>query len=423
MPRAQTTSSSTTPVVVIDNGSGLLKAGFAGEDDPSCLLSPASMGAQPFKNGIVADWEAMEACWDQAFAQLRVDSEECNLLVTAPLYDTKENKERLMQMLFETYGALGVWTSSPAVFELYAAGRENGVVLGTGHQMSYAVLVHEGLPDMRTAVRMRTAGEALTQHAATVLGGSSGAGALDWATAQKAKQALAVCAPDGASTEGVADGVFELPDGKKVKVDAKTRCALAEPLLDPTLVGEAAGGLAQLVADAIRLRDKDGVLESTEQGKDGTENWYKSVVLAGGSSSIAGLPQRLTRELRSKAPTPCEPAVCAPPERAHAAWVGASILGSLAVAGQMWISKAEYDENGPLIVHRCVRAVCSPPPLPPLVPCRSRPFFTPPTLCSTHRLPGSASERHPASIRVTEHRPPRTGHPFRGWYAGKRAAG
>ena len=44
--------------------------------------------------------------------------------------------------------------------------------------------------------------------------------------------------------------------------------------------------------------------------------------------------------------------VLAIPERKHAAWLGGSILGSLSVMPSMWISKEEYDENGPLIVHR-----------------------------------------------------------------------
>ena len=48
---------------------------------------------------------------------------------------------------------------------------------------------------------------------------------------------------------------------------------MAEPLFDPTLVGEACGGLPQLIAGCIGMRDKDGVLESTEHGKDGTSNW------------------------------------------------------------------------------------------------------------------------------------------------------
>ena len=107
---------------------------MAGEEEPSCLLPTAGLTAadNPFERGIVANWDAMEAVWSRAFAQLRVDPEECNMLVTSPLYDTKDNKERLFQTCFETFGAPGVYTSAPAVFELYAAGRENGVVVGCG---------------------------------------------------------------------------------------------------------------------------------------------------------------------------------------------------------------------------------------------------------------------------------------------------
>ena len=421
MPRAETLPSAPTiPAVVIDNGSGVVKAGMAGEEEPSCLLPTAGLTAadNPFERGIVANWDAMEAVWSRAFAQLRVDPEECNMLVTSPLYDTKDNKERLFQTCFETFGAPGVYTSAPAVFELYAAGRENGVVVGCGAQCTYAVLVHEGLPDVRTMVRSDVAGDALTAYTATILKGIAGgsASAIDLATAKRAKEALAACAADesGRPPQGVNDATFELPDGKKIKVDVKSRLSMAEPLFEPTLVGEASGGLAQLVVDAIRLRDRDGMLESTETtttarrrkekaaakaaglppfmcSSEGTENCaravaaalapslfvsslsslppcsharcsslhhthslsgYANVVIGGGSTLIPNLPERLTRDIALKANAACQPAVCAPPERLHSAWVGGSILGSLAVAGTMWVSKAEYDENGPLIVHR-----------------------------------------------------------------------
>ena len=44
--------------------------------------------------------------------------------------------------------------------------------------------------------------------------------------------------------------------------------------------------------------------------------------------------------------------VVAPPERKYSVWIGGSILASLSTFQQMWISKAEYDESGPSIVHR-----------------------------------------------------------------------
>ena len=58
-------------------------------------------------------------------------------------------------------------------------------------------------------------------------------------------------------------------------------------------VGEAGGGLAQLVLDCIKLRDRDGVLESETHGYDGTAAWFGSIVLAGGSSMFPGLQESL----------------------------------------------------------------------------------------------------------------------------------
>jgi len=44
--------------------------------------------------------------------------------------------------------------------------------------------------------------------------------------------------------------------------------------------------------------------------------------------------------------------IIAPPERKYSVWIGGSILSSLSTFQQMWISKEEYDESGPAIVHR-----------------------------------------------------------------------
>jgi actin-related protein len=125
-----------------------------------------------------------------------------------------------------------------------------------------------------------------------------------------------VCPPNAAQ---VPPAVFELPDGRKITVDGATRAAMAEPLFDPQMCGEASGGLAQLVAQCIRQRDKDGVLQSEVHGKDGTENWYRSIVLAGGSTQFSGLESRLQAELMRSAPDGCTPAICTPlPSASHA---------------------------------------------------------------------------------------------------------
>ena len=64
---------------------------------------------------------------------------------------------------------------------------------------------------------------------------------------------------------------------------------------------------------------------------------------------------KLTSNDGTKCLCPCSTMkikIIAPPERKYSVWIGGSILASLSTFQQMWISKQEYDESGPSIVHR-----------------------------------------------------------------------
>ena len=65
-----------------------------------------------------------------------------------------------------------------------------------------------------------------------------------------------------------------------------------------------------------------------------------------------GIADRLSKEITALAPASMEIKIIAPPERKYSVWIGGSILSSLSTFQQMWITKDEYDEAGPSIVHR-----------------------------------------------------------------------
>ena len=44
--------------------------------------------------------------------------------------------------------------------------------------------------------------------------------------------------------------------------------------------------------------------------------------------------------------------VVSPPERGISTWIGGSILASLSTFDSMWITREEFDDAGPMIVHR-----------------------------------------------------------------------
>jgi len=79
---------------------------------------------------------------------------------------------------------------------------------------------------------------------------------------------------------------------------------------------------------------------------------YSNVVLSGGTTMFPGIADRMHKELLNLAPSNIKVKIIAPPERKYSVWIGGSILASLPVFQQMWISKQEYDESGPAIVHR-----------------------------------------------------------------------
>ena len=79
---------------------------------------------------------------------------------------------------------------------------------------------------------------------------------------------------------------------------------------------------------------------------------YANVVLSGGNTMFPGLADRVQKEVAALAPATMKIKVIAPPERKYSVWIGGSILASLSTFQQMWISKQEYDESGPSIVHR-----------------------------------------------------------------------
>lgn len=74
--------------------------------------------------------------------------------------------------------------------------------------------------------------------------------------------------------------------------------------------------------------------------------------MSGGTTMFPGIPERLSKELTNLAPSTMKIKVVAPPERKFSVWIGGSILSSLSTFQAMWITRSEYDESGPTIVHR-----------------------------------------------------------------------
>ena len=133
---------------------------------------------------------------------------------------------------------------------------------------------------------------------------------------------------------------YELPDGQVITL-GKERFRCPEALFQPSFVGMESAGIHELIYNSIMKCDVDI-----------RKDMYNNIVLSGGSTMFPGITERLKKELVALAPSTMRIRIIAPLERKYLTWIGGSILAHLPTFNLMWISKEEYDESGPAIVHR-----------------------------------------------------------------------
>lgn len=156
-------------VIVIDTGSGVVKAGFAGDDAPRSVF-PSVVGVpryhhtmagdtshrflyvgdeaqskrgilsikHPIENGIVKDWDIMESILQHTiYNELCIAPEENAFLFTEPALNPCYNREKLTELMFEKFNVPAMYVALQAVLALYDSGRTTGIVLVPLHYNMY----------------------------------------------------------------------------------------------------------------------------------------------------------------------------------------------------------------------------------------------------------------------------------------------
>ncbi|KAF7312823.1 Cytoplasmic 1 [Mycena kentingensis (nom. inval.)] len=378
--------------IVIDNGSGLLKAGYAGDDGPRAWI-PTVVGEDgqsiseeaqqksstlryPIQRGIVENWDDLALLYTHIFTHLLAPSEpesplEQALFLTASPVALRTDKAKLLELTFERFLAPAAFVENVAVLPTYASAGMTGVVLLSGDSATHAVPVHQGVVQQRSVRTLTVAGLDVTRMLRDSVNVK-----LREVEAAWVKESMCYVARDSADklseSAPANEQEYTLPDGRVVSLGSE-RFMIPETLFEPSLAGISAPGIHQLIHDAAMSYDLYGARGNNSPFRhpyDLDLEREMTTLVSGGSTVFPGFVDRLERELRDLAPAgssvrvqpqkiqqniqSLQIRVIALAERRKSDWIGGSILASLSTFQDKWITRQEWEEAGPAVMYRTV---------------------------------------------------------------------
>jgi actin-related protein len=297
--------------LVIDNGSGWFKAGFAGDEAPRTVF-PSLYGRRlnttvmnglekdfyvgeeaqikrgclnlrfPIQNGIITDFNDVEEIWKHTFYnELHVAPEEHPLLLTEPPNNPLVNREKMTQIMFETFSVPAMYVAIQAVLSIYATGRTTGIVVDSGDGVSHTVPIYEGHALPHAISCLKFAGRELTNYMLKLMidSGYSVSGGAEREIFRDIKENICFVSIDfdkDMNAEKSWDKSYELPDGNIIALgNERFRCP--EALFQPNFFGSESAGIHELTFNSIRKCDIDI-----------QKHMYGHIVLSGGTTMFEG---------------------------------------------------------------------------------------------------------------------------------------
>jgi actin-related protein 2 len=377
--------------VVCDNGTGYVKCGFSGDNFP--VVFPSMIGkpvmryeedfkggfelkdlmvgeecskyramletSHPVENGIVKDWKGMGHLWDHTFNdKLKINPKDRYILLTEPPMNPLANQKHMLENMLEKYQFAGAKVCIQAMLVLYAQGLLTGVVLDAGDGVTHVVPVWEGICPPLLIKRLNVAGRHITRYLVKLLQvrGYAFNRTADFETVRQIKEKLCYVAYDLevdrklALETTVLVQKYELPDGRIIKVGSE-RFDAPEVLFHPGLIDVEGLGASDMLFQMIQEADVD--LRA---------DFYKHIVLSGGSTMYPGLPSRIEKDMKdlylarvlkgdAKNMAKFKLKIEDPPRRKHMVFLGGSVLADIMKdKPEFWISKAEWHEQGEKII-------------------------------------------------------------------------
>ncbi|KAH0789038.1 actin 1 [Histomonas meleagridis] len=339
--------------LVIDFGSGLVKAGFAGSDSPSLVFPTIfrkqrnskgsefiigeagqpysdSLYRSPIERSVICDMNGLESIIRYIYSTLGIKGDSNHVLLTKPPGCDSKQLEDLTQYFLETLYSPSISFISSATLSLISTGSVTGLVCECGYGVTNVVPIFESYGLEHARVTTLIGGCDVDSQLRSLLT-KIGMSENDNDAVREVKEQLcyvrtSVEQPDPLPT------AYEPPNGRQLMI-GNERYLGPEVLFDPSLININGTGISNSISTSIDRCDNFLCREL-----------LPNIVISGGSTMFQGMAERIENDIGNIVKKKVK--VIATPERKYGAWVGGSIFASTSVFEQFQITKQDWANEG-----------------------------------------------------------------------------
>ena len=389
-----------SPVIIIDNGTGYIKAGLSSSEYPDITmpsligrpmlryaeqledikLKPIMIGDEvtpvrslldltyPMKEGIIQNGEDMEKLWEYTIREKLNQKDNLNdrkVLLTEAPSNPNENKKKMCEILFEKLGVGFTNIEPQAKLTVFAEGLDTAMVLDSGDGVTHCIPIVETYILHNNIKRLNIAGRHITEYLIRLLQlkGYAFNSSADFETIRELKEEYCFVSCDIESDRKLDkettyyNSYKKLPDGRKIRI-SNEKFEATEILFNPFLVQSEQPGIHEIVYESINSSPIDV-----------RKSLYKNIVLSGATTMFPGYVSRIEKEIRNlykeknlklsgDKTIKIDINIIDSPRRKFSVFIGARVLAELYNKGgkgeEYWISKKEWDEVGKdIILKKC----------------------------------------------------------------------
>ena len=370
--------------IIIDLGTGQIKAGFSGRDLPKIIFNSfigepkykklikninkenkisneIFIGSQcdknlnilklryPIEHGHFINEKDIFPIFNYIFSLLKIPSEDIKhhpILITEPLQNPIQNRENISQILFEKFDINKLFFSSQPILSLFSTSTTTGTILESGEGVSQSCVIYEGYSIPNSFERCDYGGADVTNYLDDIL---KKMGYFFETSAEKIlikdiKEKYCWACPKNIIENIKKNSEFEkenhfLPDGNVMKLGVE-RVYPPEILFKPEIIGLEYPGFHEMIFNSINnanieLRTK----------------LFENIILSGGNTAINGIGNYMYNEIKGMVNQNLKININSPKNPHLLSWIGGNVISGMEIFKKMWITKQEWEEKGDIILH------------------------------------------------------------------------